>query len=102
MSDVWLVGWAVLGVVAAYTFAAGGVLHARRTGRRWHESVLASQSYATAVCAGYVMAWVFVGPVWGLLLAPGLLTTAFALALLAQVYAEHKAKKAVFARECGE
>lgn len=102
MGDLWLVVWAVGGVAAAYTFAIGGILHARRKGRRWYESVLASQSYGTAVAIAYVFAWLLTGPVWGLVLTPGLLAFALGLGILVQTLAERKARKAVFAREQGK
>lgn len=99
MSDWWLIGWGLLGALSSFTFAAGGVLHARRAGRRWHESLLASQSCATATVAAYVIAWLWVGPVVALLVAPMLLGLAFTTALLMYQVAEYRAKRAVFARE---
>ena len=102
MGDLWLVAWAMAGVCGAMVFAAGGVVHARRSGRHWHESVLASQSYATVTVTAYVLSYLWVGPWWALAATPCVLALAFLAALLGLHVAEVRAKRAVLAREQGK
>ncbi len=102
MGDLWLLAWAMVGVFAAMTFAAGGVVHARRSGRHWHESVLASQSYMTVAVTAWVLAYLWVGPWWALAATPVVLAAAFATAMVAMSVAEARAKRAVLAREQGK
>jgi hypothetical protein len=102
MGDLWLVAWAMAGVFAAMTFAAGGVVHAQRSGRHWHESVLASQSYATVTVTAYTLSYLWLGPWWALAATPGVLVLAFCTALLGLHVAEVRAKRAVMAREQGK
>jgi ABC-type transporter Mla maintaining outer membrane lipid asymmetry permease subunit MlaE len=101
MGDLWLLAWFGGGVVAAYGFAGAALLHARRSGRRWHEVVLAVQSVGIVACCTYVLVTLLVGPLWALIVTPNLMVALLLAVHLVNAYYESRAMRAVLARERG-